>query len=99
MTTVAELESRIAVLEAFTHEQHQFSMLLFNLILRHDKALHSRTVEALRRILLAQEKLAAHAPMSPDLQLQLRSLRDNLLAPPSPEIDAIFAEPPLRPVD
>lgn len=72
-----------------------FYMVLFNILFRYDDRLRSTAAEAIRRIL--QNPIPTH-PLSPAVQELLRSLRDNLLAPPDPSIAAALGQPPVRPV-
>ena len=101
MTTAAELEQRIAQLEAIVSEQHQFYMLLLNLLLRHDPRVRDDIVEAIRRILQHQNQ--AHPvsayPISAYVQQQLRLLRDDLLRPPPQDLVQAMSQPPVRPVE
>jgi len=77
-------------------EMHAFYMTLFNLIFRYDDRLRSTAVEAIRKI--TQSPIPSH-PLSPAVQELLRSLRDDLLAPPDPNIVASYSQPPVRPID
>ena len=88
------VEERLAALETLQQEQHGLYILLINLILRSDDQLRLGTAEAIRRML--QNPVASH-PMSEILRSQLRSLRDELLREPIPELVEAAQKPPVRP--
>jgi len=88
------IEERLAALETLQQEQHGLYMILINLILRSDDQLRLRTAEAIR--LIVQNPVETH-PISEILRTQLRSLRDELLREPIPEVTAAASRPPVRP--
>ena len=89
------LEERVALLELMQQEQHGLYIFLINLIIRSNDQLRLGIAEAIR--LSLQNPVATH-PMSEILRSQLRSLRDELLRDPIPEITAAVQRPPVRPV-
>lgn len=89
------LEERLSMLEEFVASQNMVQMILINLVLQQDAQMRSKVAEALRHMLVAE----LPQPLPLPVQHALRSLRDTLLAPPSPDIAEAMLGTRLRSVD
>ncbi|MGH8542305.1 MAG: hypothetical protein ACREX3_01380 [Gammaproteobacteria bacterium] len=89
-------EQSIADIDALVQVHHGLYMILFNIIIRHDDHLRLAVAETIRKILVAPIE---DPHLSPHLRLQLQSLRDSLLRPPSPDFVEVFRQSTIRPVE